>query len=281
MRKHILFFLFSLLFFLLIGAPLRGMIGFVYASIVETICYAVMTYIILKKQSKSLINVFLIGGLILLGRIIVEIPLRVKDFEASLISLPNTLLACMTIVLTIIVSISKNKKYIIPCSLIIWGYCVFEGHKKLLEYCAFGSTPDINVASFTIRTQKGNVTLDSIENEYILLDFWSSTCGVCYKKFPQLQSFFEKVKKEKAEVIVASVFVPYSKNEQENKGISIIDSLGYTFPTWSITKQDTLLKALEIDGFPTVILLDKDKNVIYKGSLESSMKKLESLINIH
>ena len=87
MRKYILIFLASLVLFLMI-TPLRG-IGFVYASIVETICYAVMAYVLLKKYSKSLTLAFLIGGLILLGRIIVEIPLRMKDFEGTLMSLPG------------------------------------------------------------------------------------------------------------------------------------------------------------------------------------------------
>ena len=278
MRKYILIFLASLVLFLMIS-PLRG-IGFVYASIVETICYAVMAYVLLKKYSKSLTHAFLIGGLILLGRIIVEIPLRMKDFEGTLMSLPGTLLACLTIALTVAVFISKKKKYIIPFSLIVWGYCVFEGHKNLLEYITWGSTPDANVASFTIRTPEGNVTLGSLQNEYVLLDFWSSSCGVCYKKFPLLQSFFERAEKENSEIIVASVFVPYLKNEQEDKGASIIDSLRYTFPVWSTSSKDSLLKTLDIDAYPTVILLDKDRNVIYKGSLESSIKKMKSLINI-
>ena len=91
---------------------------------------------------------------------------------------------------------------------------------------------------------------------------------------------FERVEKGKAEVTIASVFVPYYKNEQEETGIAIIDSLGYTFPAWSITKQDTLLKVLAINGYPTVVLLDKSKNVIYKGSLEMSIKKLEKLVNL-
>lgn len=279
MRKYILIFFASFVLFLMIS-PLRR-IGLVYASIVETICYAVMTYILLKNYSKNLTHAFLIGGLILLGRIIVEIPLRIKDFEGTLMSFPGTLLACLTIALIVAVFISKKKKYIILFSLIVWGYCVFEGHKNLLEYITWGSTPDANFASFTIRTPEGNVTLGSLQNEYVLLDFWSSSCGVCYKKFPLLQSFFERTEKEQPGIVVASVFVPYLKNEQEDKGAFIIDSLGYTFPVWSTTKQDTLLKVLNIEGYPTVILLDKDRNVIYKGSLEGSIKKMKSLIDIH
>lgn len=278
MRKYILIFLASLVLFLVIS-PLRR-IGLVYASIVETICYAVMTYILLKKYSKSLTHAFLIGGLILLGRVIVEIPLRMKDFEGTLMSLPGTLLACLTIALTVAVFISKKKKYIIPFSLIVWGYCVL-GHKNLLEYIIWGSVPDTNVASFTIKTSEGNVTLGSLQNEYVLLDFWSSSCGVCYKKFPLLQSFFERAEKENSEIIVASVFVPYLKNEQEDKGKSIIDSLGYTFPVWSTPSKDSLLKTLDIDDYPTVILLDKDRNVVYKGSLESSIKKMKNLVDIY
>lgn len=279
-KKYILIFVSSLLFFLIIGAPLRGIIGFIYASIIETICYAILTYFILKKYSKTITDSILFGGLILSGRIILEIPLRIRDFEATLISLPNTLLVCITLFLTILLFLSKKKKQVLFFSLIIWGYCVFEGHRNVLEYLTWGTTPDVNIASFPIRTKEKNATLSSIEDEYILLDFWNSKCGVCYKKFPLLQSLFERVEKGKAEVTIASVFVPSYKNEQEETGIAIIDSLGYTFPAWSITKQDTLLKVLAINGYPTVVLLDKSKNVIYKGSLEMSIKKLEKLVNL-
>lgn len=276
-KKHILIFVSSLLLFLIIGAPLRAW-SFVNASIVETTCYAVMTYVVLRKCSKTYTDILLSGGLIVLGRIILEIPLRIRDFEITLMSLPNTLLACLTIILTILYFLSKRKKHVLFFSLLIWGYSVFVGHRDLLDYIAYGSTPDVNLASFPVRTSGEKVALGSMVGEYILLDFWTSSCGVCYKKFPQLQSLFDRVEKGKTDVTVASVFVPCLKNEQENKGVSIIDSIGYTFPVWSITQKDTLLKVLGIDGYPTVILLDKSKNVIYKGGLEKAIKKLEDLI---
>ena len=277
MKKNVYICLVSLLLFLAIGVPLRCLIPFVYASIIETICYAIITYVILKRHSTINNSPYVIGGLILLGRIILEVPLRVRDFEGTLISLPNTLLACLAIILTVIVFVSRQRKITILFSLIIWGYCVFIGHSSWLEHIAWGPTPNMNLTHFNIKTSKKNTTFNSIKKDYILLYFWNSKCGICNTTFPELQSLFENVKQDKS--IVTSVFVPLFKDEKQTHGDSIINKLGYTFPVWSINRQDTLLKVLNIKRYPTVILLDKDKNVIFRGNFEKATKKMEELIN--
>lgn len=275
MRKYILIFLSSVLICIIVGAPLRGIVGFIYGSMIETPCYAIMTYIVLKKCSKANKETVWIAGLIILGRIILEFPLRIASFESTLLSLPNTLLACLTIILTALV-FSTERIYIGILSLAVWGYCVFIGHKDLLEYMAWGPTPKVQVASLTVSASRGNTTLKAIGSDYMLLDFWNSKCGVCYSKFPELQSLYDK---NKNKITIASIFVPFYKNEQESDGKPIIDRLGYTFPVWSVTKKDTLLKILKIHFYPTVILLDKNRYVIFRGDLENAEKKLEKLID--
>lgn len=275
MKKYLLVFLASLLVSFVIGMPPRGYLGFVYSSMIETPCYAVLTYFILKKFSKTNKEILGIAGLIILGRIIVEIPLRIVDWESTLISLPCTLLACLTIILTAFVFYTK-KTYVCILALAIWGYCVFFGHKALLQYMIWGPTPKAQVGALMIRTSNGVTALESIKSEYIMLDFWIPQCGVCYKKFPDFQSFYNK---SKDKLTIASVFVTLYKGEQESEGKAIIEKRGYTFPVWSVAKQDTLLKVLKIDQYPTIILLDKNRNVIFRGSLENAEKKLGTIIN--
>lgn len=273
MKKYIIPFLLSFLLFF-ICTPLRNW-GLINASIIETICYSIITYLVLRRCSSTNKETLLITGLIILGRIILELPLRIVDFKATLISLPGTLLACLAIVLTSLVFNAKRKMYISIFSLVVGGFCIFVGHRYWLEYVTFEPIPKVQVASFTIRDSTGNTTLGDIENKYILLDFWNSKCSICYKKFPNLQKLYEN---RKDKIIIASVFVPF-KNEQQAYGQTIIDKYGYTFPVWSVTTKDTLLSVLEINRYPTVILLDKNKNVLFKGNLEKAENKLESLID--
>lgn len=276
MKKYLLPFLYSLLVSIIIGAPLRGTVGFVYSTIIESVFYVVITYFLLKKYSKTNQETLYIAGLIILGRIILEMPLRLLDFEHTLVSLPGTLLACSTIILTALVFMIRNI-YFLTLSLIVWGYCIFIGHNKILEYMKWGPPLKAQVGNLTINTPKGNIPLKTIKSEYILLDFWISKCGVCYEKFPDFQSLYNK---NKNEITIASVFVPYFKNEQISDGKAILDKCGYTFPVWSVSPTDTLLKTLKINIYPTIILLDKDKNVIFRGNLENAKKKLEGIINL-
>lgn len=274
-KKYIICFALSLILFLLC-TPLRAW-SFINASIIETILYATVTYTILSKLSKNKKETIIITMAIIAGRICIELPLRIKDFSQTLVSLPGTFLACLSILLAaLIYATVKNRKYIVVPVVLAWGYCIFWEHKKCLEYITWGTTPDVNLSTFVITTEKGRTRLDSLKKDYILLDFWSSTCGICYKKFPEIQSLYDR---NEDKITAVSIFVPYLKEEQEADGKPIIDKYGYTFPVWSVPSGDTLLKVLKIDCFPTVILLDKDRNVIFKGNLENAKKKLESIIN--
>lgn len=274
MKIYLRVFLYSLLLFLLCS-PLRGW-SFTYASIVETVCYIALAYIYLSKRAKGGKDILIISGLIILGRVILELPLRIRNFEDTLISLPNTLLACLAVVLATFVFMVKKKIIVGIASIIIWAYCVFIGHEKWLHYIIWGPVPEVNVSSFVIKTSEGDKALEAIKNSYILLDFWNSKCGVCFQTFPHLQALYDKYKDK---ISLASVFVPLYKGEQQEDGQSRIDEMNYTFPVWSVAKEDTLLNILEINGYPTVILLDGKRNVLFKGNLKNAQKELEDLIN--
>jgi len=274
-KKYIISFTLSLVMSLLC-APLRAW-GFTNASIIETIFYLIITYMILRKLSDNKSETKIITIAIIAGRICLELPLRIIHFNETLISLPSTSLACLSILLAAFIYTIKHKKHIVLFAILAWSCCVFWGHKKCLQYMIWGiSTPQVNLSSFEITTGKEKATFGSLKEEYILLDFWNSGCGVCFKKFPEIQFLYNK---NKNKMTIASVFVPRFKNEQESDGKPIIDKYGYTFPVWSVSPKDTLLKILKIEFFPTVILLDKDKNVIFRGNLDNAKKELEDIID--
>ena len=82
-----------------------------------------------------------------------------------------------------------------------------------------------------------------------------------------------KYKKEKNEVFLTSVFVKYD-DEQFSDGQKILADYNCTFPMVSVSGNDSILKYLNIQGFPEIIILDENKEVIFKGSLERAKKKL-------
>ena len=81
--------------------------------------------------------------------------------------------------------------------------------------------------------------------------------------------------KNNKDIIISSIFV-VSKGESYKDAINLLHK--YTFSVMGCTDwHSPLISTLGINGVPTVIILDKEKNVVFKGSLESAKKRLKKL----
>lgn len=113
---------------------------------------------------------------------------------------------------------------------------------------------DINEKSITIDRDK-----------IILLDFWSTKCGICYKKFPDLEKLFLKYHGNK-NVQIYSVHVPYPYDDFQ-KTKYLVKKLGYKFPTiFAVSKNETLNK-LNFNAFPHYVII-KNNKIKYSGFLQ-------------
>lgn len=168
MMKAISVFLISLILYF-ICTPLRAL-SIYYSAIIESIAYSFVTFLLLKKYSKKPHDIISIILYTVLGRIIFELPIRLVDFEKTLITLMVTISVILSIILTGIIYY-KRKSYIIILSLISWGYCVFIGHKSWFDYVNFGTLPQIKTTSYTVQSLEKEISLDTIKSNYILLDF--------------------------------------------------------------------------------------------------------------
>ncbi|MBB4804512.1 thiol-disulfide isomerase/thioredoxin [Flavobacterium nitrogenifigens] len=113
---------------------------------------------------------------------------------------------------------------------------------------------DINKRSFKVDRDK-----------IVLLDFWSTKCGICYKKFPDLEKLFLKYHGNK-NVQIYSVHVPYPYDDFQ-KTKSMVINLGYKFPTiFAVSKNETLNK-LNFNAFPHYVII-KNNKIEYSGFLQ-------------
>ena len=117
-KKNILIsFLVSLLTFLL--CCWTASYSLYAAGWAESICYFIVTYLLLNKYAKS--NTYGIPYLIaiLLGRIILEFPLRISEFRATLFSLFIPIVVCVSIMLAALYFREKRPAVIILSCIII------------------------------------------------------------------------------------------------------------------------------------------------------------------
>ena len=247
------------------------------AMILDGCIFAIFTYIVLSKYSHSNQNALLIALSIFTGAIIFDLPMRILDFDSSKASLLNMLISQMMIIFSFLFYLFKNK-ILLFCCIAIWGYLVFVVQPKWKEYVAYGKWEgNVNISQFKLDVGNKSFDFEIIDTEYVLLDFWSSTCGYCFKKFPEVQELYDKFKENKS-VMIASVFIT-EEDENYADATRLLREGGYTFPVIGCTDWESpLISTLGIDGVPTVIILNENKEVIFRGSLKFARKKLKTLI---
>ena len=114
-----------------------------------------------------------------------------------------------------------------------------------------------------------NIAFNDFKGKVVLLDFWIKNCGPCIKSIPDLNALQEKFKNTKFEIIGINC---YDTKED------IIWFCNKHKPNYKNVMQGKLIaEKYGVNGFPTVILINKEGKIIFSGSvLEKS--KIEEII---
>ncbi len=145
---------------------------------------------------------------------------------------------------------------------------VREAEKNIVE----GETaPD-----FTLQSLSGSeFTLSSIEDKIIVLDFWGSWCGWCIKGFPKMKEYSNKYENQ-----IEIVGIACNDTEDEWKKSVEENELDWIH----VINDDSMDKDVSvmygIQGYPTKIILDKNKKILAKfvGESDDFYNKLDELV---
>ncbi|MBS1771552.1 MAG: TlpA family protein disulfide reductase [Bacteroidetes bacterium] len=180
----------------------------------------------------------------------------------------------------------RSKKLILlsSCSLIAFVALAYVGYPNYIQ-AVFGkeqNNRDERVTLKLINQDNDTLNINSINAKVIVLDYWFTGCGVCYKKFPHLQELYLKYKDNK-DVFIASVNIPFNSSRYDEYGNSQLKK-------YSFQKLKTLpaeQQRWNIESFPTILIFDKHKNLRYSGQLSpneyimvnNTYKLVEQLLN--
>lgn len=145
-----------------------------------------------------------------------------------------------------------------------------EGYKKM---AAGEQAPD-----FVLRDVEGKVhQLGRMDNDWILVLFWSSTCDACRKLMPSLDEWYRTERTLDLEVVAISIDTSTANFEYLHKQIN---------PQW-ISAHDPLgwhgkvPSDYMVYATPSLFLLDRQRNILSKPSsyrqFLRSIKKLDTL----
>ncbi len=101
-------------------------------------------------------------------------------------------------------------------------------------------------------------------HKVIVLDFWTTSCAVCFEKFPDFEKLYLKFKNN-PKIKFYSVNVPL-KRDSLYKTEKLVKKLGYKFPTIYLTSREKTEKKLNIDGYPYFVII-KNNRIRFEGYL--------------
>lgn len=136
---------------------------------------------------------------------------------------------------------------------------------------------------FDIKTLSGEIISNKnvLKNKYILLDFWGSWCMPCIKTIPQLNEIYLKYSKNDQLIMLGVAF------EQINEPKLVKQKINQYSIGWSQTIEYQSMKKLEsnylvnkfnVDIFPTLILIDNDGIIKFRGTGIESVNELKLLL---
>jgi thiol-disulfide isomerase/thioredoxin len=261
------------------GIILSLLLGFIFAFFWTAFC--------LKKYDKILrpLRIFI---LVLAGLSCLHVPVRILDFSGTLGTLPDFLFHLLGALLGYIAHTKSNRirmiifvAGLIPCLFMFFkGYNLWR-HKLSFETYT-GRLDNIRRYDFQFQTATGDtLSLDSFKGRYLLLDCWYTYCGVCYVKMPKVQKLYDKYKDDNRIAIYAMHTRMSRDNRQETcaTGAQILKENDYSFPCFSIDKNNPVLKTLGVDGYPTVLIFDQEGQLFFHGNIENAAKYVSKLLD--
>jgi thiol-disulfide isomerase/thioredoxin len=266
----------------IIISPLRGYVSFMACMVAGFVLFIILTHYTIKRFHSDITDWKLLLILIL-GLILINSE-RFFNFTRSLVSLPDELFHLLGIFVGYaIYKIKSTIKWIILLPTVaLCGYMYFAGYGLWLNKLNFGTFTGVISEEKIIQdisfTDSANsvININHLKGEIVLLDFWNSKCGVCYSKFPVVQKVYEKYK-ENLMVNFYSVNFFLGNIDNEGDAFRIIKDRGYSFPVL-ICRDKSLLKALKITCYPTVLIINRKGELVFRGNIEDADKKIEELL---
>jgi thiol-disulfide isomerase/thioredoxin len=159
-------------------------------------------------------------------------------------------------------------------------FIIFQGWDYLAHYYNFRTfTGKINAYRLLQKVegfdqQNTKITNQLFKDKVVLLYFWSTGCGLCFKKFPQVQAAYDKYKDDLS-VAIYTINKPFEE-DKPNQVFEMIKEEGYSFPV-VIPTDEELPEKFGVKGYPTTFVINQNGQIVYKGDIEGAIKQAELL----
>ncbi len=263
-------------------APVGGYLGHNYKFGVAAICYCILTVVALTKNH-GLHRSWVISAIVL-PVILIYAPIHVNNFSQTLLSFPSFVAHYLGVLAGLLVFGTRvtRLKIFISGILVLFSFWVgFEGYSFWLNrvnYGTFSGRVSKTVMPFKFYTADGRLISNSdFRSKLVVLDFWNTGCGVCFEKFPKLETASNRFRKNES-VSFYSVNIPL-KRDSAGYARQVWKDLSYTVPGL-FADDPRLQEHFGVRVYPTTLIVKDGINVIYKGTIEGVEKVLEEELEL-
>jgi peroxiredoxin len=124
----------------------------------------------------------------------------------------------------------------------------------------------------------GPFTLKDVQAQFVVLDFFSTTCSHCFHQAPTLNALYNLVA-QNPKLKDKLKFIGVGAHDNEFKLKFWKQNFNVPFPLVPDT-EGTLFKSLKMPGTPIMVIVDKDGKVVYVhlGAVESADGTLKEIL---
>ena len=238
-----------------------GSFGHNYKFVYNFLLSFIITIVFLKKKKKWFLISYLIIALILTFYIF-----YINDFKLIALHTLSSLSLLIGLIFGCIYYFLRFKFVTLFLVLLINSFVLLYGYEiwlNKLNYGTFLGNVNYEISNNSFLYDSDNNVFKFEKDKIYVLDFWNTTCGVCFQEFPKFEKLSHKFQDKNIRFYAVNHM--YKDENIYSNNVFLIDHDVSVPSLYFKGSKLELSKAFKVDAFPTVIIIQNNK-VLYKGN---------------